>query len=305
MDRRHDTERAVTVPTGDALDAGRRAFLRASGLAAASSAAMGLSLGSAGAADEAASTVTDVDVLNFALNLEYLEAEFYFRAVFGRGLDSSDVQGKGKLGGVRGGHKVHFDDPFVNAFAGEIARDERAHVMFLRKALGSEAVARPALDFVGGFNAAAVAAGLVKPGENFDVFGSTDNFLLGAFLFEDVGVTAYKGAATLIANKGYLTAAAGILAVEAYHAGEIRTLLSLRRLDREARAISNARDSLDGPKDMDQPIRSSDGFVNVVPTNGNGIAYGRTPEQVLNVVYLGGEANHYGFYPHRFNGAVR
>ena len=80
------------------------------------------------------------------------------------------------------------------------------------------------------------------------MYANEDNFLRGAFLFEDVGVTAFKGAAPLISNKTYLDAAAGILAVEAYHAANIRTVLYDRGGAEDANAISRARGSLDGPR---------------------------------------------------------
>jgi Ferritin-like domain len=259
---------------------------------------------SAAAADDDAAAISDGAVLNFALNLEYLEAEFYSNAVYGHGLPDSFTYGKGHRGQVEGGREVSFQDWGLRQFAIEIARDEYDHVRFLRKALGSAAVARPKINIKESFTAAATAAGLIHAGQTFDVYASEDNFLLGAFIFEDVGVTAYKGAAPLINNKTYLGAAAGILAVEAYHAANIRTVLYERGLSSDANAISAARDSLDGKSHDDQGI-TVNGRANIVPADGNGLAFARTTSQVLNVVYLTPKkATSGGFFPRGVNGAI-
>jgi hypothetical protein len=259
---------------------------------------------SALAADNDAAAISDGAILNFALNLEYLEAEFYSNAVYGHGLPESLTYGKGKRGSVEGGHEVPFKSQSLAQFAKEIAGDEYEHVAFLRKALGSAAVARPAINIQQSFTAAATAAGLIKAGQTFNVYANEDNFLLGAFIFEDVGVTAYKGAAPLISNKTYLGAAAGILAVEAYHAANIRTVLYDRGMAAAANAISLARTRLDGPGQDDQGITWK-GNANIVPTDGNGLAFGRTPGRVLNIVYLTPKvANSGGFFPAGVNGQL-
>ncbi len=272
--------------------------------------------GPGGSSSSSATAISDPDILNFALNLEYLEAQFYSYAVFGTGLSNSMLTGLGTQGTVTGGQQVNFSDPVVAAYAREIAGDELAHVNFLRTALGASAVAMPAID-VGGtdpngaFSVAARAAGLVGPGVAFNPYTNDETFLLGAFIFEDVGVTAYKGAAPLITNKTYLEAAAGIMAAEAYHAGLIRTVLYSKgiatpSLATSAGAISNARDSLDGPSDDDQGILGANASIsNIVPADMNAIAFSRSTGQVLNIAYLNSAAvAKGGFFPNGTNGTI-
>lgn len=255
----------------------------------------------------AAGPITDVDILNFALNLEYLEAEFYQRAVNGVGLAANQVTGVGTVGGVTGGETaVPFQTRFIQQYAQQIAGDELNHVLFLRSALGSYAVARPEINLADSFNTAAQLAGI---GNSFDPFANEVAFLVGAFVFEDVGVTAYHGAAPLISNKAYLSAAAGILGVEAYHASEVRLLLLQQGQASVANAIAALRAKASGtgpgtslPAD-DQGILVN-GRANLVPTDVNSIVFSRTPAQVLNVVYLG-QPGGGGFFPSGMNGRLR
>ncbi|WP_028786948.1 ferritin-like domain-containing protein [Terrimonas ferruginea] len=142
---------------------------------------------------------TIVGVLNFALTLEYLEAEFYTRGAAAPAL-------------------VPVGTPAVGAI-NTIRDHENQHVNFLKTAissLGGTAVAKPTFDFT--------ARGTFPT-----VFTNYDVFLAVAQTFEDTGVRAYKGqAGALISNNDVLTAALQIHSVEARHASHIRQMRQAR-----------------------------------------------------------------------------
>ena len=142
------------------------------------------------------STVSLFDVLNYALTLEYLEAEFYQMGNAASGLIPAGAP-KGAIETI-GAH-------------------ETAHVNFLKTAIsaaGGTPVAKPAFDMTAG-------------GAFANVFTDYATFLAVAQTFEDTGVRAYKGQASnpnLMANNDVLTAALNIHSVEARHASHIRQM---------------------------------------------------------------------------------
>lgn len=293
----------------------RRSFLsRATAVGASAALGSGLLLSTSEQAEaQARGPGQDAAVLNFALNLEYLEAEFYSFATTGASITAAGVAvtGSGTPGGVivkAGSTIVPFTTPEVSQFATELTVDERNHVVFERTALmnsGVTPVARPTIDLLNSFNALGALLGI----GNFDPFANELNFLLATFLFEDVGVTAYKGGSRLIANKDILEAAAGILAVEAYHAGITRHFISQAGQTNASaitlsQGISDIRDSLDGADDRDQGVRAG-GVPNLVPTDANSIAFSRTTRQVLNIVYGAVNASSGLFFPNGLNGSIR
>jgi hypothetical protein len=282
------------------MGANRRGLLKGAGIGAAALALGGLGLAPRRAE---AQSITDTDILNFALNLEYLEAEFYLRAAYGTALSPADTTGVGTLGTVTGGSQVPFQNPFIATYAQEIAADELVHVQFLRGALGSAAVARPSIDFSESFTNLARACGVVGLTETFSPFTDDYSFLLGAYIFEDVGVTAYLGAAPLLTNPQNLVYAASILPVEAYHAGIIRTKAFEFGLFSQTNAISILRADLSAAPD-DEGVSPDGKIGTLVPTDANATAFSRTTTQVLNIVYGGGAANNYLFYPNKMNGVI-
>jgi hypothetical protein len=250
-----------------------------------------------------AESSTDIDIVNFTLNLEYLEADYYLRGSMGMTLDQ--VLGSSQGAPVKGGRKVQFSNPVREGMIKNIAGNEVAHVRFAQAVTGANAIRRPPIDFDAGFAAVAAAAGL----QGFDPFASEMDFFLGGMLFEDVGISVLKGSARKLRSLQLRESAAGLLGAEGYHMGAVRSVIY--RMGDPARsraaAISEFRDRLDGPQDLDQPPVKVGAMSNIAPANENGIAWGRTPQHALNIIY-GNPARGVmagGFFPEGFNGRIR
>jgi hypothetical protein len=280
-------------------------------------------------ANAATASYTDADILNFALNLEYLEANFYYQAAFGTTIDKANTASTaagapqitlsgtvGTAGTVSGGSKVPFATIPVASYAIETAVEEGKHVQLLLSALGSAAVAQPAINIGTSFQTLATAA-KIPSGASFSPYASDATFLVGAYVFEDVGVTAYHGAASLLTVSANLVTAAGILAVEAYHAGLVRTTINyldptgatiggytnlisaLRAALSQAGLLGVAPSAYDSnPDDYGLATFSvSLGGANATSTRitdadaTNVVAFARNTTQVLNIVTGGGAVN--------------
>ncbi len=297
----HETISALVGSSG----LGRRGLMKGAGLSAVALGTIGgATVGTSTAAS--AATLTDADVLNFALNLEYLEAEYYIRATTGQPLSAyvSVTGSVGAQGGVTGGSLVPFQNPALAYYALRIANDELSHVRFLRQALGSAAIAEPEIDFIASFANLAIAAGLAEAGGTpFNPFADEVSFLLGAYIFEDVGISAYAGAASSLTSPDNLAYAASVLAVEGYHAGAIRGYLSRIGAGNATNAISALRAKLSNAAD-DNGTAITGNPYNFNNVDYNGTSFRRTPQQVLNIVYGGQSATAGLFFPLGVNGAI-
>src|SRR5215212_4122679 len=96
-------------------------------------------VGSAAFADTSAhaqSDITEEDIFQFALNLEYMETEYYLRGTTGKGISAEDAGSD--PGEVTGGHEVKFQSEAIRQFGEELAQNELAHVRFYRKTRSEE-----------------------------------------------------------------------------------------------------------------------------------------------------------------------
>ena len=322
LDPEASVEKLKKIAAGRALN--RRHFMAALGMTGAAAGAGLLS----GCSSTTATQVTtsgpaQSDYLNFALNLEYLEATFYSYITTGADINVNSPTGVNLSGSgaITGGTSAKIAFTGANAAAitdllNEIYYDEWNHVTELQSLLGVLALPRPAINLA--------ALGAV----------TATNALSIARLFEDVGVTAYNGALAALSGSS-LTFASQILGVESFHAGALRLAIILQN---DAAAGTdlylNAGDHLDvAPFDPGSaavaaagPITPSGGFfttaaatatsagtttvttpAGAVVTTPTGCTFARTASQVLSIVYAAGGVagtNKGGFFPSGVNGLV-
>ena len=227
-----------------------------------------------------AGTPSVTDVLNFALNLEYLEAQFYAYVTTGAGIPAADMGTS--PGTTTGGQKVTFSIPAVASIANQLATDERLHVELLRQqitALGGTPVAMPALNLA--------ANGAVT---------NDMTFLAAARQLETVGISAYAGGAQyLVSSTVALKYAAQILDTEAQHEGFLRELCI---------QLNVASGPVDG---QDLPPTAAQIFNTSPKTGFNAV---RTTSQVLQIAYGPSAAGktgitNGGFFPNGMNGNIK
>jgi hypothetical protein len=226
------------------------------------------------------------DVVQFALNLEYLEAEFYSVAATGQTLEQRGIPitGAGTPGPTMTSFgKVNLGNNlvFTSGSLTDISDDETAHVMTWRTALmnnGITPIAKPAINL----DALASMGASLQNQETFLVLGR---------IFEDVGVSAYNGGMTLLAGSPYQMTASRIVAVEGQHVANIR--LQIARLGIPTFAVDGA--------DVIPPPSGTNFFS----TNlANGLSAYRTTGQVLYLAYGAANVTAGGFFPNGLNGVI-
>lgn len=281
----------------------RRSFLAGTGVGIASAVASGAAIMGCGSTSPYvdAASQGDINILNFALNLEYLEATFYSYLVTGKDID----------GGLTDGGPSPQNPPPQMTFANqqtadlfaEIAYDEISHVQAIRSVLDGLQIKRPQINF----GALATI--------------SASNYIQIARLFEDVGVTAYAGAIGSLSSVN-ATAAAQILAVEGFHTGALR-LVAIQQGAAYPSTLAgyvpadgydiipadpgSTKTALAGPTQSKGGFFATQALGTAGQTNTyNGFAFQRTTSQVLAILYgsaTSGTAKG-GFFPNGVNGAI-
>ncbi|XP_021771775.1 desiccation-related protein PCC13-62-like [Chenopodium quinoa] len=262
----------------------------------------------------------DVKVLQFAQNIEHLEADFFLWGALGFGLDK--VAPELTLGGPppTGAQKANLDN-FTQSFVKEFAYEEVGHLRIIKKTVGG--LPRPLIDLSPEIFAKIVNKAFDSDLEPpFDPYRDSVSYVLASYIIPYLGLNGYVGANAQI--KGYVTRRllAGLLGVESGQDAVIRTYLYERQGDivhpynftvaEFTDRISTLRNDLgrNGFKDEGVVVPEKLGAegkstANILSANADSISYARTPAEILRALYVtGDEHTPGGFYPKGGNGHI-
>lgn len=250
-------------------------------------AAVGASIASSELSLEAQGTPSASDIVQFALNIEYLENEFYSMAFTGLTLAQRGVpiDGIGRTGPTTTSFgRVNLGNNLALTAGSEadVAASELPHIYVLRAALAANGITP-----------------IAKPPINLDALApmgaslaNQQTFLVLSRIFEEIGISVYSGGTPFLAGSPYLMTAARILGEEGENVGNIR--LQVARL-----GIPTF--PLDGADVLPLPSGSNSFSTN----KANGLCAYRTPGQALFLAFgMVAGATSGGFFPSGVNGVL-
>ncbi|CAF2113633.1 unnamed protein product [Brassica oleracea] len=266
-------------------------------------------------------SATDVDLVHFAMNLEFTEAEFFLKASTGKGLDAFNAT-LAKGGPPPIGAKKANLDPITNRIIEEFGYQEIGHLRAIADMTGG--IPRPLLNLTrenfAMFMDRAVGR---RSNPRFDPYTNSLNYLLASYYIPYVGLTGYVGAIPYLVYFNIKRLVAGLLGVESGQDGVIRTLLYERQNEKVeeyggvtvaelTNEISNLRNELGmcGIKDegLFVPLwlgAENRTTSNILSANPYSLSYDRTPQEILRVMYgTGNERRPSGFWPCGANGRI-
>ncbi|KAL7123734.1 hypothetical protein ABFS83_14G002500 [Erythranthe nasuta] len=263
---------------------------------------------------------SDIDLLEFPLNLEYFEAEFFSWGALGGGLDT--FAPNLTMGGPSpiGARKARLS-PLIKDIIAQFALQEFGHLRAIQKTVPG--FPRPLLNLSAESFATVMNNAFEKPLQpSFDPYANDINYLLASYVIPYVGLTGYVGANPKLKSPTSKRLVAGLLGVESGQDAVLRTLLYQRAFVKVypyeftvaefTDRISSLRNKLGkkGLKDeglIVKPVQGAEGRIsgNVLAGDQDSLSFDRTPEEILRIVYGSGNENQPGgFYPKGGDGRI-
>ncbi|KAK7363444.1 hypothetical protein VNO77_05587 [Canavalia gladiata] len=261
------------------------------------------------------------DLLEFSLNLEFLEAELFLNGATGKGLDSvapSLAQG----GPPPVGGKLAKLDPLAKDVIYQFALQEVGHIRAIKSVVRGP-FPRPLINISIGVFAEVMDAAFGRPLlPSFDPYANSINFFLASYVIPYVGLTGYVGLAEQLQDSLAKRLVASLLGVESGQDAVIRTFLYERKgevvvpynvtVAEFTNRISELRNRLGnkGTKDEGLVVPQSQGAEgkvsgNILAADNDSLSFARTPEEILRIVYgNGNERVAGGYFPNGGNGRI-